>query len=89
MGRKLIDEQWRTYSERVVPANASDAQRMETRNAFYGGAVTLFAAILNSVEPGTEPTDNDLKVFDDLQAEFDDFGAEAEKKALQAKAARG
>lgn len=35
---KTIAQGWATYVERVVPAEASDTQIMETKRAFYAGA---------------------------------------------------
>lgn len=38
MARTLHDE-WTSYAIRVLPLGCSDAQRQETRRAFYAGAL--------------------------------------------------
>jgi hypothetical protein len=40
--RKLIGDQWRSYAEQIVPADAPKVQMQETRRAFYAGAQALF-----------------------------------------------
>ena len=74
---KKIDALWRTYSEQAIHPGAPNIQRSECRKAFYGGAVSLYSSIMTMLEPGAEPTDNDLKMMDDLQAELEQFAAEA------------
>ena len=38
-----IEEQFKSYQEKVIPAGASAAQLTETRRAFYAGAAALMA----------------------------------------------
>lgn len=69
---KLATE-WRDYEIRVLPIDAPEVQRIETRRAFYAGAQSLFTGLINSLELGTESTDNDLKMMDSIKAELDKF----------------
>ncbi|MGH6967801.1 MAG: hypothetical protein ACREEN_01680 [Stellaceae bacterium] len=72
----VVDTLWRTYAERVVPANASTAQRLECRRAFFAGAAGLFGQIMNNLDEGEEPTDADFARLDAIQAELEQFNSE-------------
>ena len=72
MTTKRLDALWRTYSE-LLPVSASTTQHMETRRAFYAGAASLFSTIMQMLDPGTEPTDADLKKMDELVGELQQF----------------
>lgn len=70
---KLISDAWRDYEIRVIPLNAPEVQRTESRRAFYGGAVSMFGGIVGMLDPGTEPTAEDLWKMDDIKAELDQY----------------
>jgi hypothetical protein len=57
----------------VIPANAPDVQVEEMRMAFFAGAQHLFGAIMGILEPGSEPTDLDLKRMSAIHAELNEF----------------
>ena len=42
-----IEEQFKSYQEKVIPAGASAAQLTETRRAFYAGAAAAAHLILD------------------------------------------
>lgn len=79
---KAIEQGWKSYRELVVPDDASDVQIRETRQAFYAGAAILFQALMVALDPGTEPTADDMQRMADLQAELDAFGQELDCKIL-------
>lgn len=70
---KLIDAEWRSYAEVVLPADAPEIQRVETRRAFYAGASTLLGAILKTLDPCLEPTAEDMRRMDAIHQELEDF----------------
>jgi hypothetical protein len=72
---KLIEAGWITYLHKVVPASAGAVQIEETRRAFFAGAQHLFASIMTILEPGSEPTENDLKRMDHIHNELQAFAA--------------
>ncbi len=72
MPDKKIEALWSSYRA-ILPKDAGTTQIIETRRAFYAGAQGLFHAILNSLEPGQDATDGDLKYMDDIQRELSDF----------------
>lgn len=74
-GPVSIASGWRSYDEMVLPPDASDLQRTETRLAFYAGASALFHGIMKALTPGVDATDADLAMMDTIQAEIEAFGA--------------
>ena len=80
--RRRMTEQWDSYDLKVVPAAAGNAQRQETRRAFYAGAQALMGIVMNSLSLDSEPTDEDVAVMEDLDAELREFVAKV--KAGQA-----
>jgi hypothetical protein len=81
---KYIERGWLHYRAMVIPADASEIQVTESRQAFFAGAAILFTALTHPdvLDPGLEATDNDLMKMADLQAEIDAFGQELDKKVL-------
>jgi hypothetical protein len=43
--KTTIAEEWEGYREAVIPKNAGEVQIMETRRAFYAGALALSTLI--------------------------------------------
>jgi len=64
---------WASYEAMVLPPEAPAIQRAECRLAFYGGASTLFYAIMQSLDPGEEATPADLARMDAIGAEITAF----------------
>lgn len=73
---KLIADAWRDFEIQVIPLDAPEVQRVESRRAFYAGAVTLFSGIMSILEPGEEPTEQDLETMDAIKAEIDAYAKE-------------
>ncbi len=67
---KLIEAGWQSYLEQVVPKDAGETQRRETELAFYAGAKHLFDAVLTVLDPGSEPTEQDLRVMESIMVEL-------------------
>jgi len=70
---KRIEQEWESYRRRIIPFGASTTQIVETRRAFYGGVASLMGLLLKQLDPGEEPTEKDLKMMDELQAELEEF----------------
>ena len=77
---KLIEAGWISYRAVVLHPQAPAVQIEECRIAFFAGAQHLFGSIMTTLEPGSEPTENDLKRMDLMNAELDRFIAEFKKK---------
>ncbi len=70
---KLIADAWRDFEIKVIPLNAPDVQRTECRRAFYAGARTLLTGIVGMLDADKEPTEDDLKRMDAIQAELNQY----------------
>jgi hypothetical protein len=55
---------------------APPIQISEMRKAYFFGAQHLFASVLNMLDPGSDPTDKDLRRMDLLEQELKAFVAE-------------
>lgn len=71
-----IAKEWEIYRKKVVPANCSTVQLVETRQAFYAGAAVLFALLVTGISNDEEPTAADMAVVEELAKEIDRFGIE-------------
>ncbi len=70
---KRLEASWQLYRQRVIPQGAPQVQINETRNGFYAGAASLLGIVMSALEPGTEPTEADLRVMDEIQSELKAF----------------
>lgn len=48
-----LNDSWQNYKKEVIPSDADKIQIIETRRAFYGGALSVFSTL-------TRLTDNNL-----------------------------
>jgi biotin synthase-like enzyme len=67
---KRLEALWASYERDVIPTKAGAIQRQESRRAFYAGAAALFGAVLRGLTEGEEPTEEDLRMLDELQEEL-------------------
>lgn len=70
---KLLETEWINYRNAVIPKDAGSVQLMESRRAFFGGAWALYSLIMNSLDPGHEPTEADLALMAALDREMREF----------------
>jgi hypothetical protein len=70
--KKFLETGWNEYRLLINPA-AGEIQVYETKAAFYGGALTLFNALLNGVSAGNDFNEQDDEMMQTLQQEFDEF----------------
>jgi hypothetical protein len=57
----------------AIPTDAPGLQVEEMRNAFFAGAQHLFASITSMLDPGIEPTENDLNRMTIIEIELNEF----------------
>lgn len=69
----VLGERWRAYRTEVMDLNAPADQAQECRRAFYAGAQALIDVLLTRLAPGHEPTVDDLRLMDNIQAEIVGF----------------
>lgn len=77
---KGIAGAWVGYRRMFLRVGASKREHDDMRQAFYSGAAVLFAAMINGVAGGTEPTADDLRFMSDLDDELREFGVELDAK---------
>lgn len=79
---KLIEAGWVGLRLAAIPLDAPAVQLNEMRMAFFAGAQHLFSSIMTILEPGEEPTDNDMSRLDQIDAELKRFIADFELKNI-------
>lgn len=72
---KLIEAGFAAFAHFAIPDDAPPVQKNEMRLAFMAGAEHLFSSIMNILDPGTEPTENDLRHMDLIAREIDEWRA--------------
>jgi hypothetical protein len=77
---KLIEAGWVLLRRAAIHPDAPAEQLTEMRMAFFAGAQHLFAALMDILEPGEEPTEADLKRMNMIN---DELGAFLEKMKLR------
>lgn len=70
---KLVEAGWVGYRAMVLDPAAPQIQIDECRMAFFGGAQHVFGAIMTMLEPGDDPTDNDMRRMDAIDKELREF----------------
>jgi hypothetical protein len=89
--RKMVTNQpsievgWQSYLKMVLSVDAPEIQISECRLAFFAGAATLFYAIMKSLDPGSEPTEDDLVKLDNISNELDKFAKTFDEEVAKRK----
>ena len=82
---RIIEAGFASYKIAVMNPNAGTDQIIETRRAFFAGAQHLFASIMSILEPGSEPTDNDMHRITQIHEELNRFIVELKSKYREEK----
>jgi|SRR5262245_8914465 len=77
---RLIEAGWVGLRLAAIADNAPAAQLEEMRMAFMGGAAHLFASITSILDPGEEPTADDLARMNNIHNELRAFEEEFKRK---------
>jgi hypothetical protein len=75
---KLIEAGWVGLRISTIPLDAPKIQVDEMRKAFMAGAQHLFASLMAVLDPGEEPTPDDMRRMDLIDKELQAFGKELE-----------
>lgn len=65
----VIEGGWQDI-KRLTLADAPDIQLREMRKAFFAGAAHMYASIINMLEEGSEPTEDDLRRIEMIHVEL-------------------
>lgn len=71
--RCSLAQEWDQFARNILPPNASEVQRVETRRAFYAGAATMFGLMTGGLDADHEPTDLDVAYVESLNQEIAAF----------------
>jgi hypothetical protein len=66
----LIEAGFAAFAHFVIPKDAPAIQLREMQLAFMAGAEHLFSSIMGILDPGEEPTADDLKRMDLIEKEI-------------------
>ena len=77
---KLIEAGWMAMRAAVIPADAPPGQLREMRLAYMAGAQHLFSSIMLVMDPGDEPTAEDERRMELINAEIKQFTRELEER---------
>jgi hypothetical protein len=77
---KLIEAGFAIFAHYVMPKDVSPLQMSEMRLAFMAGAEHLFSSIMSILDPGSEPTDADLRRMDIISRELDEWRAKLSER---------
>ncbi len=76
----IMEGGWQAFLVVGMPSDASDLQKSEMRKAYYLGAQHLFASIMGILDPGTEPTEQDMQRMTLISKELERFTQEMKRK---------
>lgn len=77
--RLSLADEWASYAADVMPANAPEVQRVETRRAFYAGAGAMFGCMTGGLDANHEPTDLDVAYIESIHQELKQFSRDIAK----------
>jgi hypothetical protein len=69
----LIEAGWVSFRASAISADAPEVQLREMRLAFFAGSQHLFGSIMTVLDPGSEPTEADLKRMENISTELNNF----------------
>jgi len=81
---RFVEEGWKAYRRLMLPADAGTKSVRALRRAYFSGAAVLFTTIMETLDPGDEPTQADLDRITDIDNELREFGARFDEEVLSA-----
>jgi hypothetical protein len=69
----LIEAGWVGLRMAAIPDGAPPAQVDAMREVFYAGAQHLYGSLMSCLDPGKEPTDDDLRRMAMIHSELEEF----------------
>lgn len=77
-----IQAAWLSYEQMVLPKDAGEVQRSETKQAFFAGASTIFQALMVGLSDGPDESGGDMKMLSTIEQELRNFGKTFDQKIL-------
>ena len=72
-GKTYAEERWKEYEEFVIPDEAGDVQRAETKQAFLVGMACFFAALVHDPQQAFGSQEDFSKFLEEMQESLDDY----------------
>lgn len=66
-----FEKVWESFNREVLPEGTSPERVKTAKTIFYAGAWGLLAEIMDMLDPGKEPTENDLNKMSELHDELE------------------
>jgi hypothetical protein len=70
--KPTVEHLWNEYARLVLPEGCHQVQEQETRRAFYAGAHSVMTALVRSLDPGEDATEDDVvrlaSLMDEIEA---------------------
>lgn len=76
-----IQKTWEAYKSMAEP-KAEGAELEKLKQAFFAGSATIFCGMMLAMSEDAEPTEEDMRLMADIQAEVDKFGQDLDVKLL-------
>lgn len=73
MRRNRIQEEWSALRAKVIPSGVDRDTLLACRISFYAGCHAVLCRIAKDAENRIYPTDRDMRMMDDIQAELREF----------------
>lgn len=73
MRQNRVQEEWLSFRNKVIPANATSVQLQEMRRAFYAGVEMLLARLIRGMSDGPDSKPEDETMLAEMQEELADF----------------
>lgn len=70
---KLVNGGWEVFDRFILAPDAPTIQREEMRKAFFAGAQHVYFCLCAGLDPDEEPTTDDMKRMELLEAELTEF----------------
>lgn len=73
-----MKSEWESFEKVGVPRNAHETQRLETRRAFYAGALSMLSLVQRTGDPGVSEEDG-VAILNAISGELLAFNEELRK----------
>ena len=79
--KRHIKDGFDGFWDEIKPDNFSNTQYIEVRKAFYGGALFLFAELLQALD--NESEEKCYQFLDEIKNEFEEFTKQLKEKNIK------
>jgi len=77
-----IQDEWKEFEKKVIPKDAGEDQRNDTKKSFFAGALIVFY-LMDNIKIGKIPREEVSYYIDNLHEECIEFGKEQIRKSVE------